>query len=240
MDFKLLRQHLSQKYIEPTKEKRREYIGVEIEMPIVNLSKSAVDFDAVHKVTDSFIKHFNFVVTGKDDEGNIYATQSPVNGDILSYDCSYNNLELSFGKEQNLFTIQSRFAEYYNYLQDKFKEYNYTLTGMGVNPYRIYNRNVPIPNGRYRMLFHHLNSYKSYSDTSMYFHNYPEYGTFSSASQVLLDVSYENLPLTINTFSKLEPLYQRIETQTNPAEKMLRMKNSGVDIQDIVVDYAKL
>ena len=65
MDFKLLRQHLSQKYIEPTKEKRREYIGVEIEMPIVNLSKSAVDFDAVHKVTDSFIKHFNFVVTGK-------------------------------------------------------------------------------------------------------------------------------------------------------------------------------
>lgn len=59
---------------------------------------------------------------------------------------------------------------------------------MGVNPYRIYNHNVPIPNGRYRMLFHHLGSYKKYQ-LPMYFHDYPEFGTFSSASQVQLDNS---------------------------------------------------
>ena len=76
---------------------------------------------------------------------------------------------------------------------------------MGVNPYRKYNHNVPIENGRYRMLFHHLASYKNY-ELPMYFHEYPDFGTFSSASQVQLDVEYDKLPMTLNAFSKLEPI----------------------------------
>lgn len=206
MELELIRQQLHKRYIEPTKIKREKYIGVEIEMPIVNLSKTAVDFEVIHGITKSFISHFKFTVVGTDDEGNIYSAQSIINGDILSYDCSYNNLELSFGREQNLFTIQKRFYEYYDFLQNEFRKYNYTLTGMGVNPYRNYNHNVPIPNGRYRMLFHHLNSYKKYLDLPMHFHRYPEYSTFSSASQVQLDVEHEKLALTLNTFSRLEPI----------------------------------
>ncbi|MGN1138959.1 MAG: glutamylcysteine synthetase [Ruminococcus sp.] len=206
MELQRIREQLYKRYIDPTKPKRPGYIGVEIEMPVVNFSKKPVDFQVIHTVTENFISQYNFLVVGKDDEGNIFSAQSPVNGDILSYDCSYNNLELSFGREQNLFTIQNRFSEYYDFLQNEFKKYNYTLTGMGVNPYRNYNHNVPIPNGRYRMLFHHLNSYKRYLDMPMYFHSYPEYGTFSSASQVQLDVEYDRLVLTLNTFSKLEPI----------------------------------
>lgn len=206
MELQLIRQQLYKRYIEPTKKKREKYIGVEIEMPVVNLSKKAVDFKIIHTLTDRFISHFNFDVLGTDDEENIFSAQSPNNGDILSYDCSYNNLELSFGKEKNLFTIQKRFYEYYDFLQNELKSYNYTLTGMGVNPYRNFNHKVPIPNGRYRMLFHHLNSYKNYLNLPMHFHRYPEYGTFSSASQVQLDVEYDKLVLTLNTFSKLEPI----------------------------------
>ena len=88
--------------------------------------------------------------------------------------------------------------------------YNYTLTGMGINPYRIYNQNIPVPNGRYRMLFHHLHSYTRYRTLPMYFHPHPEFGTFSSASQVQLDIKYEEIPEVINTFSLLEPLKARI------------------------------
>lgn len=206
MEREIIREQLYKKYIEPTTKIREKFIGVEIEIPIVNLSKKPVEFDVVHTVTNSFIKQFSFTVTGRDDDGNIYSTINPANGDILSYDCSYNNLELSFGKEKDLFNIQKRFNQYYDFLINEFKRYNYTLTGMGVNPYRIYNRNIPIPNGRYRMLFHHLNSYKKYSDLPMYFHSYPEYGTFSSASQVQLDISDEKLTMALNTFSMLEPI----------------------------------
>lgn len=94
MDLQFIREQLYRRYIEPTKKKRRKYIGVEFEMPIVNLSDQAVDFSVVHSITDSFLKHFGFTVSGTDDDGNVYCAASPEKGDILSYDCSYNNLEL--------------------------------------------------------------------------------------------------------------------------------------------------
>lgn len=205
MDREFVREQLYQKYIAPTKKKRKNYVGIEIEMPIMNLNREAVDFNVIHQITDSFMKHFQFQEAGRDEEGNIYSISDHVYGDILSYDCSYNNLELSLGKEKELFSIQRRFLAYYDFLQNELGKYHYTLTGMGVNPYRIYNHNVPIPNGRYRMLFHHLNSYKNY-DLPMFFHEYPAFGTFSSASQVQLDVDYEELLPTIQAFSKLEPI----------------------------------
>ncbi len=205
MDNKYIFDRLYNRYIEPTKKKRTSYIGVEIEMPIVNLNKEAVDFNIVHSLTRAFSEKFGFKPEGIDDEGNTYMAQSFVNGDIFSYDCSYNNLELSFGKERNLNTVNERFLAYYRFIEKYLSKYNYTLTGMGVNPYRKYNRNIPIENGRYRMLFHHLGSYKRYN-LPMHFHDYPEYGTFSSASQVQLDVNYDKLPITINSFTKLEPI----------------------------------
>ena len=205
MNQGFVRQQLYQKYIAPTKEKRKNYIGIEIEMPIINMEKKAVDFCVVHKVTARFKEYFCFQEAAKDEEGKIYSISDKVHGDILSYDCSYNNLELSLGREKELFAIQHRFLTYYEFLQKEFGKYHYTLTGMGVNPYRIYNHNVPIPNGRYRMLFHHLNSYKRY-DLPMFFHKYPEFGTFSSASQVQLDVNYEELLTTIRAFTMVEPI----------------------------------
>jgi gamma-glutamylcysteine synthetase len=110
------------------------------------------------------------------------------------------------GKEKTLHPLYQRFCEYYTFIQQELQQYHYTLTGMGVNPYRNYNQNVPIPNGRYRMLFHHLSSYPKYEDLPMDFHSYPDYGLFSSASQVQLDVSYEELPMAIRAFSKVEPI----------------------------------
>ncbi|MGN1165459.1 MAG: hypothetical protein ACI4S2_03405 [Lachnospiraceae bacterium] len=205
MNREYVREQLYQRYIAPTKKKRNDYIGIEIEMPIVNLEKQAVDFEVVHKITDRFMNQFQFEVVGRDEEGHICSALEKEHGDILSYDCSYNNLELSLGKEKELFAIQRRFFEYYNFLQKEFQKYHYALTGMGVNPYRIYNHNVPIPNGRYRMLFHHLHSYKKYN-LPMFFHKYPDYGTFSSASQVQLDVDYGDLLMTIRAFSMLEPV----------------------------------
>lgn len=201
-----VREELYKRYIEPTKKQREHFIGVEIEMPIINLKKQPVDFAVIHSITGKFLEQFSFVEIGTDDDGNIYSAQNEENGDILSYDCSYNNLELSFGREKELFAIYERFQKYYTFYQKELEVYHYTLTGMGVNPYRMYNHNVPIPNGRYRMLFHHLNSYEKYQDLPMYFHEYPAYGTFSSASQVQLEVDYEDLIETVNTFSYLEPI----------------------------------
>ena len=202
----LLRTLLYEKYIEPTRGNRNNYIGIEIEMPIVNLHKEAVDFANVHRVTAKFMEHFGFETVKRDEDGNVCLAEDPTEHDSLSYDCSYNNLELSLGRVSDISEADERFGRYYAYLQECFAEYGYTLTGMGINPYRIYNQNVPVPNGRYRMLFHHLHSCDRYRRLPMYFHPHPEFGTFASASQVQLDVSYDEIPEVINTFSLLEPV----------------------------------
>ena len=46
---------LYDRFIRPTEQKRESFIGVEIEMPIVNLNNEAVDFAVVHKLTAAFL-----------------------------------------------------------------------------------------------------------------------------------------------------------------------------------------
>jgi len=194
------------RYIKPTENKKESFIGVEIEMPIVNLERKAVDFEIVHKLTGEFLKEFNFIPTGIDEQGHIYSALNKENGDVFSYDCSYNNMEFSFGREKELHAVHKRFRIYYDFVQNFFRPYNYTLTGMGINPNRNLNNNIPIKNGRYKMLFHHLSSFSKYACLPMYFHSYPQFGMFSSASQVQLDVTKDKLPEVINTFNQLEPV----------------------------------
>ena len=197
---------LYKKYIEPTENKQQTFIGVEIEMPVVNLDYRAVNFDVLHSLTAAFMDQFGFTAANVDECGHIYSAQNSINGDVFSYDCSYNNLELSFGKENNLNVIHERFIRYYSFIQDFLKEHHHALTGMGINPFRKLNNNVPIENGRYKMLYNHLLSYPKYTVLPMYFHKYPNFGMFSSASQVQLDVNKEDIPTVISVFNRLEPI----------------------------------
>lgn len=201
-----VRNKLYDEFIKPTNQKKN-FIGIEIEIPIVNLDKKAVDFEVVHEVTRKFQNYYSdFKADGIDYDGNVFALKNPKNDDIVCYDCSYNNIEFAMGREKDLFTINDRFVEYYSFVKESFEQYNHTLTGMGINPYRIYNKHSPIPSERYLMLYHHLKSVENYGDVPMHFHRYPEYGMFSSASQVQLDVHRDDLVKTINVFSKIEPI----------------------------------
>lgn len=184
----MVRNKLYDKFIKPTHTKKN-FIGIEIEIPIINLDKKAVDFEIVHQITQKFQKHYSeFKTDGIDYDGNVFALKNSNNDDIMCYDCSYNNIEFAMGREKDLFAINDRFSDYYAFTKEAFEEHNHTLTGMGINPYRKYNMCTPIPSERYLMLYHHLKSFKDYKNLHMYFHDYPEYGMFSSASQVQLDV----------------------------------------------------
>ena len=206
IDEEIIRNKLYSEFIKPTNQDKN-YIGIEIEIPIINLDKKAVDFNTVHEITGRFQRQYSdFKVDGTDYDGNVFALKDPKTDDIVCYDCSYNNIEFAMGREKELFTIHERFTEYYSFVKEAFEEHNHTLTGMGINPYRKYNVNEPIPSERYLMLYHHLKSVNNYSDVPMHFHKYPEYGMFSSASQVQLDVNRQNLVQTINVFSKIEPI----------------------------------
>lgn len=205
MNQEIIDKLIYDKYIEPTKLKNKRYIGIEIEMPVVNLNNKPVETDVVLKMTTEFCRQFSFETAGTDDNGKANSMVSPLTGDNLSFDCSYSNLELSLGKGNNIHEINLQFNEYYNFINNFFERYNYTLTGMGINPYYRINYNEPIPNERYRMLYHHLHTYKKYGSERILFHDYPDFGTYTSASQVQTDIYYDELIDVINGFRKLEP-----------------------------------
>lgn len=206
MDTERLDRALYDKYIAPTVRKRDASVGIEIEMPVVDMNGAPVDESAVIAAADLFREHFSFDTAGKDDDGSVNSMTDPVSGDNLSFDCSYSNLELSLGKGSDLNEINERFLRYYRFLQKTLSPHGYTLTGMGINPHYDINHNRPVPNERYRMLYHYLHSYRKYENSiSMRFHDRPDFGTFTSASQVQLDVEHDDLIDTLNIFGMLEP-----------------------------------
>lgn len=199
-----LRDAISEKYIRPIQRPRTGRAGLEFELPIVNLDGGAVDFSVVHGLTEAFISAFAFTDTVRDDDGYIYNAADPVSSDTLSYDCSYNTLEFSFGAEEDLNIVYDRFRAYYGFVQDYLRPRGHMLTGMGVNPRWRVNRVEPIANGRYRMLLHHLQSYPKYGDV-ISFHDVPQFGLFACASQVQLDAEESTVIKALNVFSRLEP-----------------------------------
>ncbi|MEE5993248.1 MAG: glutamate-cysteine ligase family protein [Oscillospiraceae bacterium] len=200
---KALQNAIIQKYIVPTERKATDLIGVEFEFPLVNLKKEPVNLPEVQKVVKAFSEAFQFTDQKKDADGNLYSLTQPQTGDNLSFDCSYNTLELSFGTEDNIHKLNERFRVYFSKLQELLKDVYHALTGMGIHPYSQYNENQPIANDRYRMLHHHLYSYQKYGD--VFYHDIPNFNMIAAASQVQLDVQKEDITKTLHTFNRLEP-----------------------------------
>ena len=196
---------LDARFFAPLRRPRTRRVGVELEFPVWNLTQgAATDFAAVHAATGDFLSRFAFSSQLRDDEGKIYRATDPVTGDELSFDCSYNTLEISFGPGENLIETHRRFIAYYTTLQEAFGRQGHALTGMGINPHWRENRPDPIGNGRYRMLLHHLKSYSKYGGSPQ-FHDHPEFGLFSCASQTQIDADEETVVPVINAFNLLEP-----------------------------------
>lgn len=205
MNAEQIKQHLYSKYIEPTQANRDGFIGIEVEMPVVRLSEGPTDYAVAQNALIAFANEFGFIPDKFDDNGVCFSATRPDNQDNISFDCSYNNLELSLGKERSLATINERFRSYVGFLNSKLRANDHLLTGMGINPRRELNRRDFIPSERYRMLERYLQKARA-SRAPMYFHPYVDYGSFASASQVQLDVRHDSLIKTLRAFGNVEPV----------------------------------
>ncbi len=200
-----IKKELYRKYIEPTKHKEPGKIGVEIEMPIAKLDGSATDYEEVQKVFALAIRKYGLKPEKYDDNRVCYLASDAKTGDSLSFDCSYNNIEISMGCETGIDPIKERFESYVYYLNSELEKTGHLLTGMGVNPNYAACRKDFIPGSRYRMLERFLKKSDEWSDP-MYFHPYADFGSYASAFQIQLDVEERNLIDTIRAFSLLEPV----------------------------------
>lgn len=197
-----------ERFISPLQKPRENYIGIEIEMPVINLigekTDKTVSIDAVQKAID----RFGFTPQKYDDDGICHEAVCADTCDIFSFDCSYNNFEIALGRVRTIHEAQARFRDYVSFINEELNKNQHTLTGLGVNPnYKINDFNF-VPSPRYRMLEGYLKKAEKWRNTnpSAGFHTYYGFGTFSSASQVQLDVNENNVCSVIRAFSLVEPL----------------------------------
>ncbi|MDO4502798.1 MAG: glutamate-cysteine ligase family protein [Coriobacteriia bacterium] len=205
MNRQQIRESLYAKYIAPTEQPRSRFIGVEVEIPVVRLTDGPTDYAIAQEAARACMDHFGFIPEKLDANGVCFSATRPDNGDNISFDCSYNNLELSLGRAEGIAELDQRFRDYVGFLNERLGANGHTLTGMGVNPRNAVNRRDFIPSERYRMLERYLQKSQTWN-VPMYFHPYVAYGAFASASQVQLDVDRDRLIPTLRAFSNVEPV----------------------------------
>ena len=200
-----IRTMIHHKYIEPTEKKREMCIGVEVELPIVNLQGKATDHTVCQKVFLKAIRHFGFEPVKYDFHHRCHEAVHKETGDIFSFDCSFQNFEISFGKERRLQDVDYRFHQYLAYWNKELSITGHIITGMGVQPYYNQCSKQYIPNKRYQMLEGYLKKSTLWKKEGG-FHSYPAFGTFTSSTQMQLDVQQDQLIRTLKVFSLLEPV----------------------------------
>ena len=126
---------IRQRFIEPTTSQRTNYIGIEIEMPVVSLKGDKTDHSVSAAALKDAAQRFGFNETKHDSFGVCHEAVCGETGDIFSFDCSYNNFEISLGKVRTLHEAQARFADYVGYINTFLRERDHLLTGMGINPF---------------------------------------------------------------------------------------------------------
>lgn len=193
------------RFIEPTTTPRTSYIGIEIEMPVVSLKGEKTDRSVSAAALKNVARRFGFTETKHDRFGVCHEAVCEETGDVFSFDCSYNNFEISLGKVRTLHEAQARFAEYVSCVNAFLRAHDHLMTGMGINPFYQKNDTDFVPSPRYKMLEGFLRKSREWKRDGG-FHPYTAYPTFSSASQVQLDVTGDRLCGVIEAFSLAEPV----------------------------------
>ena len=199
----LSQQLLAKRYLVTLKDNPEQYIGVELEFPIVNTMGNKTEV----LVTKALFKYLQEVDEFKaiklDDDGKPVQLQHKRNKDQIVFELSYNTIEFAFEKTKTIQEVESRFHHYLGIIQPFLRERQHQIEGSGIHPYWRINDNQPVKIDRYKMLIRFLQL--SGQDPNNRFHHYPDYGTFICGNQVQLDVSRSNYLEIINAMNKVEP-----------------------------------
>ena len=182
------------KFINPFDLNSGNYIGLELEFPIVNLKMLKNNMEIMQELMQLLINEADFKPLEFDNNGNISSIINNLN-DQISFEYSINTLEFSLAKSESLPKIENVCMNYISIIQEFLSDHNSILTGFGIHPFYQQIDKKPINNNRYKVIHHFL---KKENDL------FSEFVAYTSSSQVHINTNSSNLPTIINTFSKIE------------------------------------
>lgn len=194
MDYKEIVQN---RFIKPLLNKKTGNIGVELEFPVINLKKAPIEMKNALSLLFYFLDK-GFKIEETDTFGNPAFITNQY-GDCISFDNSYNNIEFSMNYGNNLLDIKDRFYGYLKDAQSFLEKYNYTITGLGTNPYKKFITQSHVSYPVYNMVDEFLHRYNGDGT-----HRYPDFPAYLSSVQTHLDITLKDLPKTATLFAKID------------------------------------
>ncbi len=193
----IYKQIIEERFIKPLLTKNTGCVGVELEFPMLNMQKQPVDQKVAKKLLEFFLQNGFWV----EDTDTFLNPAFIVNkdGDCISFDNSYNNIEFSMNYNQNLLEIKERFENLFLKAQIFLDEYGYLITGMGTNPYKKYITQSHVSYPVYNMVDGYLHKFQNGNT-----HNYPDFPAYLSSVQTHLDITSDDLPKTATLFAKID------------------------------------
>lgn len=211
-----IKQYFIENYINKFSE--NDYIGVEIEMPIINLnSPYIVNSKVIEGLFSTFLDNEEFKIENYDNEKNIISIKNIKTNDTVSLEYSFNTIELSLGKELLIDRLKEKFDFYYNFIKQYLEKYEYEIYCGGINPNYHYIDKTCLNQDRYKVIERLLTN-SSNSDL------YNQFCSYCCSIQTHINTSKDNIVNLINMLSKVEN--NKMEIFSNSYMKETNLKNS--------------
>lgn len=211
-----IKQYFIENYINKFSE--NDYIGVEIEMPIINLnSPYIVNSKVIEGLFSTFLDNEEFKIENYDNEKNIISIKNIKTNDTVSLEYSFNTIELSLGKELLIDRLKEKFDFYYNIIKQYLEKYGYEIYCGGINPNYHYIDKTCLNQDRYKVIERLLTN-SSNSDL------YNQFCSYCCSIQTHINTSKDNIVNLINMLSKVEN--NKMEIFSNSYMKETNLKNS--------------
>ncbi len=182
-------------FLKPFEHKKVGNVGCELEFPLINTGKKDIDVHIARGLLDHLTENFGFNVDIEEEGIVLFVTDE--NGDCISYDNSYNNIEFSMMYSDNLLDIKKRFDRLFEIVSEYFDKFSYKMVGLGTNPNKKYITQNPVPFSTYKMVDEFLKK-----NTTL--EGYSDFPAYLSSVQTHLDLNIDDLPFAYTLFSKLD------------------------------------
>ena len=244
-----IKQYFIDNYIDKFSE--NDYIGVEIEMSIINLnSPYTVSIEVIKGLFLTFLNSPDFKIENYDNEKNIISIKNFKTNDTVSLEYSFNTIELSLGKELSIDRLKEKFDFYYDTIDQYLKKHEYKIYCCGINPNYRYIDKACLNQDRYRVIERLLIN-SSNNDL------YNRFCSYCCSIQTHINTSKDNIVNLINMLTKIED--NKKEMFSNSYMKETNLKNSRKylwensnfgplnvgpnsnynNIEDLIDDYSK-
>lgn len=211
-----IKQYFIENYINKFSE--NDYIGVEIEMPIINLNfPYIVNSKVIEGLFSTFLDNEEFKIENYDNEKNIISIKNIKTNDTVSLEYSFNTIELSLGKELLIDRLKEKFDFYCNFIKQYLEKYEYEIYCGGINPNYHYIDKTCLNQDRYKVIERLLTN-SSNSDL------YNQFCSYCCSIQTHINTSKDNIVNLINMLLKVEN--NKMEIFSNSYMKETNLKNS--------------